>query len=423
MRQCSACLTALVAISSTVQTVAEDRVGNWARFRGDNGSGAAAPGSHLPSEWNNQNGVLWKAPCPRGSSSPIIVGKQIIVTAYSGYSDNGEVSGERKDLTLHILSFDLASGKQKWDYSFAASDAEQEATPRVVDHGYASPTACSDGHSVFAFFGPSGVVACSLDGKELWRKDVGQQTAGFGAAASPMVWKNLLFVNASIESQTLYALNVQTGETVWKVDGIERSWTTPSIANTETGPELVIHFKNKIKGFAPTTGAELWHCDGIPDYIVPCSIVDGNTVYCSGGRSNRTIAVRAGGRGDVSESHKLWEVGTGANVTSPVLHNGFLYWSHDKAFALCVDAADGSTEIQKRFANRDRVYASVIAGDDKLYMLMRDGYCLVLEASPEYTEIAANRLGDGVERFNSTPAIVDNSLIFRSSDNLYRIAN
>jgi outer membrane protein assembly factor BamB len=206
------------------------------------------------------------------------------------------------------------------------------------------------------------------------------------------------------------------------VDGVERAWTTPAFVHLENGTtELVIHFKDKICGFDPRTGEQLWTCAGIPDYIVPLPVVEGERVYFSGGRQNKTIAVRAGGRGDVTDTHKLWEVTAGANVTSPLLHDGYLYWAHDKGWAQCVRAETGESIYQKRFRSRDRVYASVVYGDDKFFMTLRDGTTLVLKAEAEYAELAVNKLGSEGEQFNATPAIYRNSLLIRSTQHLYRI--
>lgn len=394
----------------------------WARFRGPNGSGRSESSAPLPADWSNERSIRWKSPAPRGSSSPVIASGKIFITGYSGYAQNLEAAGNRDELTLHVLAYDLETGENLWDYAFPASAAEQEATNRIADHGYASPTPCTDGQAVYASFGPSGVVALDLQGNLLWKQDVGDGKAGFGAASSPIEFEDLVIVNASIESDTLFALDKKTGYVNWKVEGIERAWTTPAMVRLPGQPtELVIHCKDRIFGLDARTGLELWSCQGIPDYIVPVPVVHEDVVYFSGGRQNRTLAVRAGGRGDVTDSHKLWEVTKGANVTTPLFHENHLYWSHDQAFAQSLDAKTGNTDYQERFQNRDRVYASVVYGDGKLFMTQRDGTTLVLKAEPVYEELATNHLGHGSEQFNATPAIFQGSLIFRSTEFLYRI--
>ena len=393
---------------------------SWMRFRGPNGTGRAADAVPLPLHWSGTSNLLWKSPVARGSSSPILVKDLVVLTGYSGYGEELDAPGERSDLQLHVIALSRRDGSERWKLTLAPSSDEQEATPRVADHGYASPTPCSDGERIYAAFGPSGIVCCSLDGVELWRTNIGTGVAGFGAAASPIAYKNLIFINAAIESQALVAMNKFTGEEVWRVEDIKRAWTTPVIVRPSGGePELVMHHIDSIRGYDPNTGKVLWTCQGIPDYVVPGIVVVNDVLYCSGGRQNRTIAVKAGGRGDVTETHKLWEVNIGANVTTPLFHEGHLYWSHDKGMAQCVSVEDGATLFRERYEERDRVYASVVLGDGRLYAQLRSGACLVMAADPEFRVIAENHLGDGEEQFNATPALDQGRIIFRSTQFVY----
>ena len=344
----------------------------------------------------------------------------IVFTGYSGYGEKLDDPGERESLKLHVIAISRNDGTPRWTLTLDPSPEEQEATPRVADHGYASPTPCTDGEKIYAAFGPSGVVCCSLDGKELWRTSIGTGVAGFGAAASPIVYGDLVYINAAIESQALVAIDKHTGEISWKVEDINKAWTTPTIVTPKSGtPELVMHHKELIRGYDPKTGEVLWTCRGIPDYVVPGIVVVDDVLYCSGGRQNRTIAVKAGGQGDVTETHKLWEVTVGANVTTPLFHNGYLFWSHDKGMAQCLNAEDGSTLFRERYESRDRVYASLVLGDGRLYAQLRDGTCIVMAADPEYTILAENTLGDGDEQFNATPAFDEGRIIFRSTKAVY----
>jgi len=186
--------------------------------------------------------------------------------------------------------------------------------------------------------------------------------------------------------------------------------------------ELVINQKGRVLGLDPRTGSQLWSCDGIQDYVVPCIVADGATLYCSGGRTNRTLKIRAGGRGDVTATHLEWKVDRGANVTSPLLVNGHLFWAHDKSIALCVRASDGEEMFRERMPTRSRVYGSVVSDGQRLFLTTRDSGVLVLAASPEYRELALNKLGSEEELFNATPAIVGDTLLLRSDRFLYCIA-
>ncbi len=411
----------LAALVSLGNCLAAD-VG-WSRFRGDQASGVAGHG--IPTRWSDKENVAWKSALPgKGSSSPVVFGDKIFLTAYSGYGMSAEEPGDRSSLQLHIVCLSLSSGDVLWDKAFDPAPEEQEASKRVADHGYASPTPCVDRDRVYASFGPSGVIAVTHDGEMVWRRSVGTKTAGFGAAASPILFEDLVIMNASIEDGAVYGIEKATGEIRWRTDEILRAWTTPTLVTLSSGTtELILNQKEAILGLDPATGDRLWSCDAIQDYIVPCVVVDGETLYCSGGRSNKTFVVKAGGRGDVSESHLIWSVSRGANVTSPLLSNGYLYWSHDKGIALCLRASDGEEMFRERMPTRGRVYASIVGDGKKLFLTTRDAGVLVLADQPEYKELAINHLGDEEERFNATPAIVGDRLLIRSDKNLYCIAN
>lgn len=395
---------------------------DWRQFRGTGASGASA--SELPVRWSSNQNLLWKTPLPgRGASSPIVIGEKIFVTAFTGYGIDIDNPGDRDALKLHVICIDRKTGKLVWNEAIAASPAEQKATRRVADHGYASNTPACDETGVYAFFGPSGVVAYTLDGQKKWQADVGSKTAGFGSASSPTIYQDLVIVNASIESGTVYALDKQTGEQRWKIEDVERSWTTPLIAATGEGkPELVINQKDIIRGFNPETGEHLWTCKGIEDYIVPAAIARDGIVYCLGGRSNRALAIRLGGRGDVTETHRLWIVQIGANVTSPVLHKGRLYWSSDRGIASCLDAETGKEVFRERLPTKSRVYGSVVLAGDKLYTPTRDAGVVVWSAGDEYKQVSQNQFSDDNDPLNATPAITGNRLLLRTDSYLYCIA-
>ena len=409
-------LVPILVLSAAASLTAEE---SWGRFRGRNATGIA--GRQIPTHWSDTENLAWRTALPgRGSSSPVIHGDLIFLTTYSGYGQSTEAPGERSQLKLHVVCLSSTSGKILWDHELPAAEEEQQVTKRVADHGYASPTPCVDDNSVFASFGPSGVVALTHQGEFKWRKSVGTRTAGFGAAASPIEFKDLLIMNASIEDGAVYALDKNTGEVRWRTSDIERAWTTPTIVQLPDGnSELIINQKGSILGLDPANGEKLWSCEAIQDYVVPCVVAQGDTLYCSGGRSNMTFAVRAGGRGDVTDTHLLWDVPRGANVTSPMIDKGYLYWSHDKAIALCLRASDGEEMFRERMPTRSRVYASIVGDGKHLFLTTRDAGVLVLAASPEYREIAINHLGSQEERFNATPAISGDRLFLRSDAALY----
>lgn len=409
-------LTGLVGISSV--SIADD----WPQFRGPSGN-ATAPDSNPPTTWSDTENIVWKTELPgRGASSPVVFGNHIFLTAYTGFGVDVDNPGDMENLRLHVLCFERDSGKLLWNKSIKASSATQKFGQRVADHGYATATPVTDGEAVYASFGVSGVVAYDMDGNLMWQAKLGDGTAGFGSASSPVIFREMLYVNASIESDTLFAFDKKTGKEVWKAGSIMKSWSTPCIAEVPGGPpELIMNQKDEIFAFDPITGEKLWWCAGVEDYIVPVPVFHDGVVYCLGGRSNRAIAVKLGGRGDVTKTHKLWQSIIGANVTSPVYHDGHLYWASDKAIENCLRASDGKEVYQERLPTRARIYSSIICAGNKLYVTTRDQGIVVLAAKPDYEELAVNVIASDETLVNASPAVSGNQLLLRTDRFLYCI--
>ena len=314
--------------SPTPQTTAV-RPSDWPRFRGPGGMGVSNA-TGLPVTWSENQNIVWKTALPgAGSSSPIVWADRIYLTCYTGYLP-GKPGGSLDDLKRHLVCLRRDDGTVLWNESVKAKLPEED---RIRDHGYAANTPAADAERIYAFFGKTGVFAYDHQGKQLWQADIGSQTSGWGTAASPVLHKDLVFINASVESESLVALDRHTGEEKWHASGIKEAWNTPLVVKTKSGgEELVVATHGKVLAFDPDSGERLWSCDTeISWYMVPCAVAADSVVYILGGRSGTAaLAVRAGGRGDVTATHRLWTSNNGSNVTSPVYHDGHLYWMHEK---------------------------------------------------------------------------------------------
>src|SRR5688500_10840356 len=219
---------------------------SWMQFRGPGGQGVTTERG-LPTTWSATDNIAWKTPLPGpGTSSPLLVGDKIYLTAYSGFNVPGQ-PGDMADLNRHLVCLDRKSGKLLWKNDVAAELPEQE---RIRDdHGYASSTPASDGQRIYCFFGKSGVFAFDLAGKQLWQADVGSELHGWGSAASPVLHENLVLVNASVESSSLVALDKTSGKEVWRTHDVKESWNTPVLAKTSDGKtELLLAVMGQVLG-------------------------------------------------------------------------------------------------------------------------------------------------------------------------------
>jgi hypothetical protein len=324
-------------------------------------------------------------------------------------------------LKRHVIALRLQDGKQIWNKTFAAKLPEEE---KIRDHGFAANSLAVDTSRICAFFGKSGVLALDHDGNELWSADVGSKTNGWGTAASPVLYKDRVFINASVESESLVALSAATGKELWRASGIREAWNTPLVVQTEAGEdELVVATQGSVQAFNPQSGASLWSCEtDIGWYMVPSVVADKVVIYCLGGRSGTaSLAVRSGGRGNVTKTHRLWTSQKGSNVSSPVYKDGYIYWVHDsRESAYCAEAATGKVIYEQRLPRGGQFYASALLANDKLYYVNRQGKSFVLAAKPEYELLSVNDLSDGSD-FNASPAVVGNQLLLRSDKFLYCI--
>lgn len=394
---------------------------DWLQFRGPGGLGIAQD-SGLPATWDDAKNVLWKTELPGpGASSPIVVGKKVLLTCYSGYGSPGRKGEEMEGLKRHLVCIDRSSGKLLWSSEVAAPLPEEEYQSYQALHGYASSTPVSDGERAYVFFGKAGVFAFDLDGKQIWQAGVGDRTHGWGSATSPVLYKDLVIVNAGVESGALVALRKGDGKEAWRKEGMARSWSTPLLF--EAGGRLAVSVHRRLLAFDPGTGEELWRCEGIQDYVCPSLIRHQGVVYAIGGRSSTALAVRAGGKGDVTKTHLGWTIKRGSNVSSPVHHDGHLYWaSESRGIVYCASAADGKLVYEERLQPApDRIYASPLLADGKIYYVSRTRGTYVLEARPAFKLLAQNTMKDDPSVFNSSPAVSDGQLFLRSDRFLYCI--
>ena len=426
------CATALVLIVN-VNTNGED----WNRFRGPSGSGVAKDASSLPSKWSPRANLAWRTEMPGpGASSPIVVGGKVFVTCYSGYGLDQRNPGDIEKLHRHLICVDLKTGKKLWQKDVKAALPEDPYSGiGVTAHGYASHTPVSDGKHVFAFFGKSGVHAYDLDGKKLWDAKVGMESdpAKWGSSSSPIVYKDTLIVTASAESQAIIGFDKKSGKELWRQEakGLDGMWGTPTLVKVDdTRTDLVMCVAKELWGLDPSNGKLRWFADATGSQQAYSSVIlDGKRIYAFTGRGGGSIALDAGGKGDVSKSKTVWKGRVNASFASPVRHNSKLIVVASGLLTV-VDAKTGK-RLQRlrlegdktggRFGSLD--YPSPIVAGDRLFYLNGSGQMFVFDIGDELKLTAVNRVNTEKELFWGTPAVSDNRLILRSSKALYCVAD
>lgn len=428
-------LAGLLVVAAPCVAAADD----WLRFRGPNGSGIAASEKMPPAEWASDKNVKWSVDLPGpGHSCPIVVGDKVILTYWTGYGLQREQPGEQSALRLHIICLNRSTGATLWDQEIQPQLPEEQYGGMFAEHGYASHTPVSDGEKVYCFFGKSGVHAFDLEGKQLWSHEVGDglDPRRWGSASSLILVNDVLVVTAGPESGSLFGLNKHDGTQIWKQEvGLSGMWGTPITSQVDQSrTDLVLAVPDEIWGMNPENGKLRWFADGISgDQMNGSPIEVDGVIYAMDGRSGEAVAVRAGGKGDVNDSHLVWRENHRARISTPIHYQGRLYWVASGVLN-CIDAKTGSQVYQERLATgnaagQDRRgrrggqdYSSPVVAGNRLYFFNRQGVGSVVELSDKFKLLASNTLDGDNGDFTATPAIADGQLFVRTTNRIYCIA-
>ena len=424
----------------TSQTLAED----WLRFLGEDGR-ATVSGAKAPLEWNEKTNIKWKTALPGpGSSSPIVVGNRVFLTCYTGYGvkpvtnikEADKTAGDIKKLTRHLICFDRTQGDILWQKSIGNQAVKNEDPFKgyITYHGYATNTPITDGKYVYAFLGKAGLIAFDLDGNEKWRRrfEGEPNKMRWGSAASPIFFGNQLIVNAIDECGKILSIDKSDGKIRWEFDAATRmAYSTPSLIVAGGKTELIVAAPNRVYGVDPETGKQNWFAKTTLDNEVNASIiVEGDIAYIYGGYQGvGSLAVRAGGQGDVTKSHVLWTSKDTSYVSTPVLKDGYIYWIKENGIAFCVDAKSGEQKYRQRVpgfstARGVKMFASMLVVDDQIIGVSRKNGTTIWKANSEKFELVRqNVIKDDESSFNGTPAIAGDQLFLRSNTYLYCISN
>jgi outer membrane protein assembly factor BamB len=323
-----------------------------------------------------------------------------------------------------VEALGAADGKRLWVHETAADGS----LPPVHDkHNLASASPVTDGQRVYAVFGTGQVVAVDMAGKSVWTrhlaKEFGAWDINWGNGSSPIVYQNALIL-ACYHGQASYllALDAATGKQLWKVDRPRgtTSYSTPVVVPAAQGPELVVNSSVGIEAYDPATGRALWHFNEPNQFPIPVAMHHDGVIYLSRGyRSGPYAAIRPGGRGDISKSHIVWHVPTGAPyISSLVYYDGLIYMAGDVGVVTCVDAKTGERIWRERLGG---IYtASPLAGDGRVYLFSESGETLVLRAGRTPQVIARNRLAG---RVLGSPAVSGGRFFIRTDDAIVAITS
>jgi outer membrane protein assembly factor BamB len=361
---------------------------NWPQWRGPQLNGVSGE-SGLPVKWTTQQNVAWKLETPsRTGATPIIWNDHIFL--------NVALQDDQGDLELWAV--DRNKGTVLWKGTMGGGNQ------RGRKQNMSSPSPVTDGTAVWAMTGTGILKAFDFKGKELWKRDIqadyGRFGLNWGYASSPLLHEDALYVQVLHGMKTddpsyILRIDKRTGKTLWRVerptDAIRESpdaYTTPLLVRQGARTEIVITGGDVVTGHDPATGKELWRVRGLnpdndPAYRIVASPILASGLIIAPTRVKPMLAIRPGGRGDVTDTHVAWSFDRGPDVPTPVSDGRLLY------------VADG-----------------------RIYVTNEDGVTSVFAAGPTFELLAENELGDYCL---SSPAVSRGQIFIRTTGHLYAI--
>jgi outer membrane protein assembly factor BamB len=409
----------LVLLGAAVAMPAAD---NWPQWRGPALNGISGE-KNLPVRWSTTENIAWKLPLPSWSgSTPIVWGDRIFLNIAEG--------GD-----LYLWCVDRTSGAALWKQRLGGGNV------RMQKQNMSSPSPVTDGRNVWAMTGTGILKAFDLGGKELWMRDIQREYGRFGLqwgyGSSPLLHEEALYVQVLHGMRTddpsyLLRIDKATGKTVWRVERPTQArfespdaYTTPALLRYGTATEIVITGGDVVTGHDPATGKELWRANGLNpsndgSYRLVASPVVYGDVIVAPSRERPIIALKAGGRGDVTRSHVLWSSGNGPDVPTPVTDGTYLYVVNDRGIMWCIDLKTGKDVYSRQRVRSGTYSGSPVLADGRIYVTNEDGLTVVVKAGPMFQVLAENDLDDYTL---SSPAISDGQIFIRTSKFLYAIGN
>jgi outer membrane protein assembly factor BamB len=384
-----------------------------------------ADGFPLPADWDATTGrnIRWKAPVPGlGLSSPVVWGNRVFVTtAISGvekpelkvglYGDIGSVN----DASTHrwlIYALDAASGKVVWEKTVHTGVPKIKRHPKST---HANSTVATDGRYLVVFLGSEGLYCFDLDGKVLWRKDLGVLDSAYFAApeaqwefaSSPVIHQDRVLVQCDVlKGSFIAAFGLTDGREIWRTPREDvPTWGTPTVHLVDGRAQMIVNGFRHAGAYDVATGKEVWRLSGGGDIPVPTPVVAHGLVFLTSahGRMAPIYAIRVDASGDISlkpgetsNAGVAWSYARdGAYMMTPLAYGDYLYTAKNNGVLSCYNARTGERMYQTRLGSGTTGFsASPVAGDGKIYFASEDGDIFVVKAGPAFELLATNAMGD-----------------------------
>ena len=460
----------LVAVLAAAAPAADPA---WPQFRGLGGSGVAADSSKPPVEIGPDKNVAWKIPVPPGMSSPVVAGDLLFLTGF----ENGKLltlaysRADGREVWRAEAPAARIEAYHRTEASPAASSCATDGK-RVVSYFGSAGLFCYDtgGKEVWRFDLPtaetnndfgSGVSPILSDGKVFLVRDLKadsrliavdlatgslaweKKRAGFSTGwGSPVVWdtgagKELVVPGAL----RLVAYDPATGDEKWAVAGLAAvNCTVPVVADdgnliyaawSPGGPDYKMPtFDGLLKQMDKNGDGALQKDEVVGSPFE--NFFDNNDPNKDGKITreewdaamkpltlgkNTAVAVRPGGKGDVTTTNVVWKATKGLPyVPSPLVYRGQMYTVNMRGMVSAYDVKTGKDVFLEENVGLTGIYSSPVAANGYVYLFGLDGSLVVLKAGDTAEVAAKAKFG---ERVSATPAVVGDAMYVRTAKFLY----
>jgi outer membrane protein assembly factor BamB len=415
---------------------------NWPQWRGPNSNGSATGAHDLAEKWTQTENVRWRTKLPSWSAAtPVVWADVLFVTsAEEGFvpmvrqASSPPRSNDPMPDKIFLLAISRKDGAVRWQRQIDSGNRVYQK------QNSASPSPITDGKFVWIMTGNGKLTCFTIDGKEIWKRDIQAEYGAFGLnhgyASTPLLHGNRLYVQVLHGMKTdapsyVFAVDKSTGKTLWKVerptDAISESpdnYATPQIAAVDGKPQLIISGADYVTGHNLDSGKELWRIGGFNptnnpyNRTIASSVVIGGNVFTPSTRGRPFIAFRAGGSGNITGKNELWKNDLGADVPTPATDGKYIYVLRDNGALNCLEAATGKVVYEGQRVELGTYSSSPLLADSKIYCVNEEGTTTVVKSGPAFEILGVNKLDS---RTLASPVAVDNQIFIRTSDHLYCI--
>ena len=325
------------------------------------------------------------------------------------------------------MCVDRNSGKELWSEIVWTGEPE----PSHNMNGWASATCVTDGERVYAFFGRGGGLCCfSVAGKKLWQKDLGTFEGPWGTAAAPVIVGDLVIQNCDAdENAYIIAFDRVSGEEAWKTKREDaRGWSTPITVEVDGHVELVVNGHSGVRAYNPTDGRELWFCQGFAGRGTPTVTPAGDLLHVVCGLRGDTYAVKPGGKGNVTATHRIWNSARNSSRDLPspiVLGTQTLVMDMRRATLTSYDIKDGEELWRERIGDAGQTgqfCATPVAWNDTAFFVSESGTTFAVKAGDSMQIVSTNTVkAEPGEIFRSSITPNNGQIFLRSDSALYCI--